>query len=241
MTTPNTEYRDWLEVHPEGNYGVTGPLTAEQWFLQIKDRMPKELNEHARICFVAANYQDYCRTFRKATAPNTERLLALADKWDSVEYAIEQVNNPLPEQEQCAIELRAELASSGNASHVSTEEGTGSATRNIFRPSSAPELTEISELFYQWWFELIEDAAFFNLMQKYVDVQIFKRYMALSDEEFTALKGKYGGQQAGDWLDRFEATVGSWLSKKLTADELSALANFIHYEIMQERKERGSK
>lgn len=31
----------------------------------------------------------------------------LAGKWDSAEYAIEQVNNPLLPQEQCAIELRS--------------------------------------------------------------------------------------------------------------------------------------
>ena len=34
------------------------------------------------------------------------QLLILADKWDSADYAIEQINNPLLPQEQCAIELR---------------------------------------------------------------------------------------------------------------------------------------
>jgi hypothetical protein len=33
-------------------------------------------------------------------------LKALADKWDTSEYAIAEVNNPLLPQEQCAIELR---------------------------------------------------------------------------------------------------------------------------------------
>lgn len=34
----------------------------------------------------------------------------LAEKWDSADYAIAEVNNPLLPQEQCAIELRAALA-----------------------------------------------------------------------------------------------------------------------------------
>jgi hypothetical protein len=38
-----------------------------------------------------------------------EDLAMLADKWDTSEYAIEQVSNPLLPQEQCAIELRALL------------------------------------------------------------------------------------------------------------------------------------
>lgn len=33
-------------------------------------------------------------------------LLKLAEKWDSAEYAIEQVRNPLLPQEQCAVEIR---------------------------------------------------------------------------------------------------------------------------------------
>ena len=37
------------------------------------------------------------------------RLMALSEKWDSADYAIAQVNNPLLPQEQCAIELRKEL------------------------------------------------------------------------------------------------------------------------------------
>lgn len=37
-------------------------------------------------------------------------LNALADKWDSTSYAIEQVANPLLPEEQCAIELRAAIA-----------------------------------------------------------------------------------------------------------------------------------
>jgi hypothetical protein len=52
-----------LAVKPEGNWGLLFPLTAEQWYLQIKDRMPAGLNEHAKICFVAANYEEYCRNF----------------------------------------------------------------------------------------------------------------------------------------------------------------------------------
>ncbi len=42
-----------------------------------------------------------------------EALVALADKWDSSDYAIAEVNNPLLPQEQCAIELRAALAIAG--------------------------------------------------------------------------------------------------------------------------------
>jgi hypothetical protein len=39
-----------------------------------------------------------------------EALKALADKWETSEYAISEINNPLLPQEQCAIELRELLA-----------------------------------------------------------------------------------------------------------------------------------
>ena len=72
-----------LSVVPEEEWGKSFPLTSEQWYLQIKNRIPVELNEHAHICFVAANYELYCRTFntareRTSAAALLEKLLLAA-------------------------------------------------------------------------------------------------------------------------------------------------------------------
>jgi hypothetical protein len=56
-----------LSVKPEGNWGIKFPLTAEQWYLQIKERIPVGLNKHGRIVFVAANYAYYCENFKDLT------------------------------------------------------------------------------------------------------------------------------------------------------------------------------
>lgn len=63
-------------------------------------------------CSVIAEIETDMKKFREAAQRNLnlkERLMSLAAKWDSAEYAIEQVSNPLLPQEQCAIELRKEL------------------------------------------------------------------------------------------------------------------------------------
>jgi len=48
-----------------------------------------------------------------------------------------------------------------------------------------------------------------------------------------------GKQEArtGDWVDRFEETVGIWLKPKLSLEELQKLGNFIHYEIMSRTRQ----
>lgn len=45
-----------------------------------------------------------------------------------------------------------------------------------------------------------------------------------------------GAEMTGDWVDRFEESIGIWLKPKLTRDELAKLSNFIHYEIMSAKK-----
>ena len=62
-----------------------------------------------------------------------EALEGLADKWDSADYAIAEVNNPILPQEQCAIELRAALAAHPvGLSGTTVEDKTSMATAPIY-------------------------------------------------------------------------------------------------------------
>jgi hypothetical protein len=120
------EHKEWsLDVHPEGNWGLKWPLTSKQWYLQIKERIPAGLNEHARICFVAANYEEYCKQFRTAQpAPVGSRELGVEDVrrclvWNgnediNLELTAEFLNQALAAQPAPARELRAVALNRGD-------------------------------------------------------------------------------------------------------------------------------